>query len=178
MADAGAQIESGAAGFLQSVLTQPLYFQSSAEALMAGLAISVLGGFKWFLPDQLQLASFEYSNYTYYMEEVVNGMVEKQSTITVRAIRELSFINTYTLNAVTNNMLIKKFKEYTKSGGLFILITPIGIIDNLALEDLSVTFNSDNPNPIFVFKFRKLIINTLNSAGVETDMSARSTFCI
>lgn len=178
MADAKAQIESGAAGFLQSVLTQPLYFQDNALALMSGLIISVLGGFKWFLPDQLQLANYEYSNYTYFMEEVVNGMVEKQSTITVRATRELSFINTYTLNAVTNNMLIKKFKEYTKSGGLFILITPIGIIDNLALEDLSVTFNASNPNPIFVFKFRKLIINSLNSAGFETDLSPRAAFCI
>lgn len=177
MADV-ASLGSVGTNAINSIVTQPLYFQDSGLAALQGLFATAFAGFKWFLPDQLQLANYEYSNYTYFMEEVVNGMVEKQSTITVKATRELSFINTYTLNIVTNNILIKKFKEYTKSGGLFILITPIGIIDNLALEDLSVTFNTNNPNPIFVFKFRKLIINSLNSAGFETDLSPRASFCL
>lgn len=178
MANVDSKLVSAGTDAINSIVTQPLYFQDSGLAALSGLFATAFAGFKWILPDQLQLANYEYSNYTYFMEEVVNGMVEKQSTITVRAARELSFINTYTLNIVTNNLLIKKFKEYTKSGGLFVLITPIGIINNLALEDLSVTFNSNNPNPIFVFKFRKLIINSVNSAGVESDLSPRASFCI
>lgn len=175
MADV-ASLGSVGTNAINSIVTQPLYFQDSGLAALQGLFATAFAGFKWQLPRELNLINFDYSTYTYYNEEISNCIVEKQNSITVTAMRELSLINTYTLNIVTNNVMVKSLKDYSKKGGLFVLITPSGIIKNLALENLSIQFLNNNPNPIFVFKFRKLVISQTGIYG--TIMSDRSSFCL
>lgn len=176
MADALNQLGSSVTSAIDAIITQPLYFQDTAKAAVTGLLITAFAGFKWQVPRELNLATFEYSNYTYYNEEIADCVVEKQNTITVTAMRELSFLNNYTTNIVTNNVMVKTIKKYAKSGGLFVLITPAGIIKDLALENLSVSFSGTNPNPLFVFKFRKLVISAVGTQGIV--VSDRASFCI
>lgn len=173
MANPASQIGSMSGNMVGSILTQPLWFQDSALAALRGLFATAFAGFKWEVPRELNLINFNYSNYTYYNEEISSGIVEAQSTITVTAIRELSFINTYTTNIVTNNFMVTTLKDYAKNGGLFLLITPTGFVKNLALENLSVSFNGTNPNPIFTFKFRKLIVSKIGTKGMEMDERAK-----
>lgn len=170
------QLGSAAQSAISSIVTQPLWFQSSADAAAAGLFATAFAGFKWELPKELNLISLEYSTYTYYQEKIANSIVENQNVITVTAIRELSFINTYTTNIITNNLMVNQFKKYAKNGGLFVLITPAGIINNLALENLSVQFYQKNPNPVFIFTFRKLVVSQVGTFG--TKLANRASFCI
>lgn len=176
MANPASQIGSAGENAFSSMVTQPLWFQSSAHAAAVGLFATAFAGFKWELPRELNLINFEYSTYTYYQERIANSIIENQNVITVTAIRELSFINTYTTNIVTNNLMINQFKKYAKNGGLFVLITPSGIINNLALENLSVQFYQKNPNPVFVFTFRKLVVSQVGTFGTKVD--TRASFCI
>lgn len=170
------RIKSVPKDFLQNIVQQPLYFVDSGKAAARGLFISVLAGFKWFLPKELSIINFDYSTYTYYGEEISNSIVEKQSSITLEAQRECSFINTYATNIITNNMMINALKEYSKDGGLFMLLTPIGIIKDLALENVYITFRQGNPQPIFNFKFRKLIISS--TSIYKLDLQPRYKFCL
>lgn len=157
---------------LNNLISNALYPQDSAKAISVGLAVTILGNFRYTLPE-LNLLNYEFSKYTYMQEEVINGYVKTQGSIKISAYRELdNGLNTYALNVVSNELIIKLFESYTNQGGLFSLITPVGIIANLILEKLDISFQ--NANPIFNFTFKKLNV----SSGSANKMSNRATLCI
>lgn len=159
-------------GIIDNLVSNVLYPQDSAKAISVGLVVSMLGNFRYSLPE-INILNYEFSKYTYMQEEVINGYVKTQGSIKISAYRELdNGLNTYMLNIVSNELIIKLFEAYTNQGGLFSLITPVGIISNLILEKLDISFS--NANPTFNFTFKKINV----SSASANKMSNRATLCL
>lgn len=157
---------------LNNLVSNVLYPQDSAKAISVGLVVSLLANFRYSLPE-INLLNYEFSKYTYIQEEIINGYIRSQGSIKISAYRELdNTLNTYTLNIVSNELIIKLFDSYTKEGGLFSMITPVGIISNLILEKLDISFQ--NANPIFNFTFKKINVSSASS----NKKSARASLCL
>lgn len=157
---------------VENLVSNVLYPQDSIKALSVGLVVSMLGNFRYSLPE-INILNYEFSKYTYMQDEVINGYVKTQGSIKISAYRELdNGLNTYILNIVSNELIIKLFEKYTNEGGLFSLITPVGIISNLILEKLDISFS--NPNPRFNFTFKKINVSPSSANKKNT----RASLCL
>lgn len=159
--------------FVENLKSNILYPQDSAIALLSGLAVGAFANFKWLLPKSIDIVNIEYSNYTMYNKDVTNSLVIKQNAFSVSGVREIDEINRFTTNIVTNTLLLKLIRSYASSGGLFTCITPVGLVANLALKNLNITFNGTTP--IFNFTFQQLNVNDV--VGKQS-MSTRDAICL
>lgn len=153
---------------LSSILKNAIYPQDSLKSAAVGLTSVVLGNFKWEIPQSIQILNNQLSSYTIYNEEFTNSIVKRQNAIQITCRREMDgVLNTYTTNMISSTLILKMFKDYTSNGGLFLMITPVGIIRNLAIQNLSITF--EKANPIYNFSFIQLNVNSNNISKESTE---------
>lgn len=147
----------------------------SVKALALGLTAATLACLKILPIRNLELINMEYSSFNMMQDEIINNYVMKNKRVDIEMIRVMdTTTNTFSLNVISNTMLIKLLEQYVKSGGMFSLVTPAGIISNLALERLNLTF--EKANPIFSFSFIQINNNAGFSKGGKT--SARNVLCL
>lgn len=172
-------VNNSTENLLESVVQNPLYVQDPLKATLVGLTINIFSNMKFFLPNKLELLKLETTNYHIFQDEISNGIVKRQPSIEISAIRELNPIQTLALNTVTNTFIQRALKDYSTNGGLFTLITTVGLIDNLLLTDLSVTYDSNgtNPNPVFRFVFKRMSVSD-NLTNNLVSKSIRNSICI
>lgn len=164
----------GDINFIDNLKNNILYPQDSTIALLSGLSIALFANFRWTLPKKIDILNIEYSNYTMYNKDITSSLVLKQNTFSVSGIRQLDKINTYTVNIVTNTLLLKLIRSYSSNGGLFTCITPIGLIANLAIKNLNVSFDNGT-TPTFNFEFQQLNVNAVEESK---SMSLRAAVCL
>lgn len=157
---------------LSRVISQALYPEDSLLAVSTGLAVSVLTGFEWFLPNA-QLLNLQYSTFTYYKNEVASGCVKKQNSVSISAIKKIDDLSTYIPSIALNTLFIKTIKSYASAGGLFSMVTPVGIISHLALQTLDLSFEGTTPR--FNFEFIQLnVSDTLQ----KSKLGIREALCL
>lgn len=147
----------------------------STKAVALGLTAASLACFKILPIRNLELINVEYSIFNLMQDEIINNYVLKNKRVDIEMVRNMdTTTNTFSLNVISNTMLIKLLEQYVKNGGLFSLVTPIGIISNLALERLSASM--EKANPIFSFSFIQISNNSGFTKNGKT--SARNILCL
>lgn len=159
---------------VNSLINNVLYPQDSVLALATGIAATALSGFKWKLPNKIDIIKCEYSQFTVYNKQISNSVLIKQNTISISGTRQLDEINRFTTNIITNTLLIKLLRNYIKQGGLFMLVTGVGVIENLSVQDFNVSYDN-TPQPWFNFTF---IQQNIDEYLKTSSKSIRNTICI
>lgn len=147
-----------------------IWLQNSLTAFKFNANVSIplpLVGFTYEVPSQLELLRYSYSQSPYLNKmQVSTSYIKETTTIVVRAKKVITNINTIPVNITTNMALVKALELYCDNGGLFTMLTPYGILTNMALVNLR-TFEPTTQNEAYGinFEFEFMKINVSRRSG-------------
>lgn len=142
---------------------------SAVNGFTASLNISIpvpLLGFTYENPVNLELLKYSYSSHPYLNKaQITNSYIKEQTSITIRANRAITNVNSIPIAISTNLLLTAALEKYCDAGGLFTLVTPYQIITNLALVSLKGVEVEPKNQPFGIgYEFELIKINVTSSA--------------
>lgn len=159
---------------VDSLTNNVLYPQDTLLSAALGLSLVTFSGFKWFMPSKIDIIKCEYSPYTVYNQQISNSTLIKQNTVSITGTRQFDELNTFTTNIISNTLLLKLLRSYIKEGGMFMLVTSVGIIQNLSVTELSVS-NENGPQAMFTFNFIQQNVDEYLKSNTK---ALRNTICL
>lgn len=155
-----------------------VWLNNSLAIFKYNAAVSIplpLVGFTFEMPNQLELLKYSYSSNPYLNKaQITTSYIKETTSIVVRAKRPITRYNKVPTNIATNIALMKAIEAYCDNGGTFTMLTPYGIIKNLALVSLRVPEASTSNETYGInleFEFQKINVSNKRSSILSSAIS-------
>lgn len=151
-----------------------------ASGMLSAVASAVkvpLLGFYYDNPEDMEILSYEYSEYPYLNKsQIVNSFRIANTPITVNAYRAITPNNGVITNILLNELVYTTLKKYCDNGGTFTLMTMWGAYTDLVLEKLKIIPAKDNELGGVGFQFQLKKIQFVKSGGFLSSLSSAFDF--